>query len=108
MIVMGRDTRASGLALRDSLAAGFQAVADFKIVDLGVVPTPAVAVYVRGSDASLGVVITASHNPAKDNGIKFFDTNGLKFSDETEVEFEALLDEVNDSGRGELGPIENF
>lgn len=96
MIVMGRDTRSSGVALRDALASGFKAAGDFQILDLGIVPTPAVAVHVRSCEASLGVVITASHNPAKDNGIKFFSSKGLKFSDEIELEIEALLECIDE------------
>lgn len=95
-IVMGRDTRSSGRALRDALAAGFKAAGDFQILDLGIVPTPAVAVHVRSCEASLGVVITASHNLAQDNGIKFFNSKGLKFSDEIEREIEALLEGVEE------------
>ena len=95
-IVIGRDTRESGPALRDALAAGFLDACKCRVVDLGVIPTPAVAVYVRNSQASLGVVITASHNPAKDNGIKFFNSAGLKLSDNQELEIEAHIDEIQE------------
>ncbi|MDA0348558.1 MAG: phosphoglucosamine mutase [Verrucomicrobia bacterium] len=95
-IVIGRDTRESGPALRDALAAGFLDAGNCRIVDLGVIPTPAVAVYVRNVQASLGVVITASHNPAKDNGIKFFNSAGLKLSDDVELEIEAHIDTIKE------------
>ena len=70
-VLIGRDTRASGPVLTQAVARGL-AAAGLHPISLGVVPTPAVARAVRDSDAALGVVITASHNPAADNGIKFF------------------------------------
>lgn len=88
--LIGRDTRASGESLARALAAGL-AAAGLEPVLLGVVPTPAVARSVRLSDAVLGVVITASHNPAADNGIKFFLGNGIKLTDADEVCIESLL-----------------
>ena len=89
-IVIGRDTRASGAALELAVAAGFAAEGCLP-VSLGVLPTPAVARAVRSKGAALGVVITASHNPASDNGIKFFAASGMKLSDEQEEAIEALL-----------------
>jgi phosphoglucosamine mutase len=80
---MGRDTRFSGESLESALAAGL-ASEGWKTAPLGVVPTPAVACAVRTSAASLGIVVTASHNPAGDNGIKFFGAGGLKLTDEKE------------------------
>ena len=91
-VVIGRDTRESGPALRDGLARGFKAAGAIEVLDLGILPTPAVPVYVRNVQASLGVVITASHNPAEDNGIKFFSAKGLKLSDDIEMEIESLVD----------------
>ena len=91
-VAIGRDTRASGPALRNAFAAGIQSVGDFKVVDLGVLPTPAIAIYVKNVSAVLGVAITASHNPACDNGIKFFNSDGKKITDEQELEIESLLD----------------
>jgi phosphoglucosamine mutase len=91
-VVIGRDTRESGPALLNALACGFRDAGIGNIQDLGILPTPAVAVYTRHVQASLGVMITASHNPAKDNGIKFFDSRGLKFPDEVELELEKLLE----------------
>ena len=91
-VFIGRDTRGSGPTLLVALANGLLA-AGCEIYDLGAVPTPAVARELKISDASLGVVITASHNPAGDNGIKFFAPGGIKLSDEQELEIEANLPE---------------
>ncbi|CAM2843882.1 phosphoglucosamine mutase [Rariglobus hedericola] len=89
-VLIGRDTRGSGEALMKAVAAGLVA-AGMEPVSLGVLPTPAVARAVRTSGAALGVVITASHNPASDNGIKFFAGSGIKLTDEDEVRIESLL-----------------
>jgi phosphoglucosamine mutase len=89
-VLIGRDTRASGPALVAAVAQGL-AAAGLEPVVLGVTPTPAVARAVRTTDARLGVVITASHNPASDNGIKLFGAGGMKLTDEDEVAIEALL-----------------
>ncbi len=93
-IVIGRDTRASGESLERGVVRALVA-AGAKVVRLGVLPTPAVARAVRATGASLGVVITASHNPASDNGIKFFGPGGVKLTDDDEARIECnLLDEV--------------
>ncbi len=89
-VVIGRDTRESGAVLLGALTGGFQA-AGWRVVDLGILPTPAVARAVRQQGLDLGVVITASHNPARDNGIKFFGPGGIKFNDEEERAIEARL-----------------
>lgn len=89
-VILGRDTRASGAALEAALAGGL-AAAGLRPVTLGVVPTPAVSLAVRRAGAALGVVITASHNPAADNGIKFFGPRGVKLTDEEEGRIEQLL-----------------
>lgn len=89
-VLIGRDTRGSGASLVKAVAAGL-AAAGLEPVSLGVVPTPAVARAVRTSAAVLGVVITASHNPSSDNGIKFFAGSGIKLTDEDEVKIESLL-----------------
>lgn len=89
-VFIGRDTRASGTALAAAIASGL-ARAGLEPILLGVVPTPAVARAVLAEQAILGVVITASHNPAADNGIKFFSASGLKLSDADEIAIEALL-----------------
>ena len=89
-VMIGRDTRASGVALEAAFARGLRA-ANAEPISLGVLPTPAVSRAVRSSGARLGVVITASHNPASDNGIKFFGPKGLKLMDEEEEQIERLL-----------------
>lgn len=89
-VLIGRDTRASGAALEAAVARGLRAAGAIP-VSLGVLPTPAVARAVRTSGARLGVVITASHNPASDNGIKFFGPSGVKLTDEDELLIEGFL-----------------
>lgn len=91
-VLIGRDTRASGASLEAALAGGL-AAEGFRPVSLGVVPTPAVSLALRQTPAAFGVVITASHNPAADNGIKFFAATGIKLTDEEESWIEALLPE---------------
>jgi phosphoglucosamine mutase len=108
-VFVGRDTRESGEALARAAIAGLRA-AGLEPVDLGVLPTPAVALVVRNNEAVLGVVITASHNPAGDNGIKFFKRGGLKLSDEEEAQLEAQLPgEVSQESKMEnMGEIEPY
>jgi phosphoglucosamine mutase len=89
-VLIGRDTRASGPSLVGAIAAGLRA-GGLDPVDMGVCPTPALARAVRAGGARLGVVITASHNPASDNGIKFFNSGGLKLTDAEEAAIEARL-----------------
>lgn len=95
VVVIGRDTRFSGPILEKALAAGL-ASAGATVWSLGVVPTPAVSFAVRHFGAALGVVVTASHNPAADNGIKFFSHTGSKLDDAVEAELESLLPEKVD------------
>jgi phosphoglucosamine mutase len=90
VVLIGRDTRFSGAALERALARGL-ASRGARPRSLGIVPTPAVARAVRHQGAALGVVVTASHNPAEDNGIKFFAASGRKLTDEDEAAIEALL-----------------
>jgi phosphoglucosamine mutase len=90
--VIGRDTRASGLNLSLAVASGLSAVG-MECRLLGVLPTPAVSAAVKRDQAVLGVVVTASHNPAADNGIKFFGPGGLKLTDEQELAIEGLIPE---------------
>jgi len=90
--VIGRDTRESGEMLQSALTAGLLAGGAI-VVDLGVIPTPGVAFMVRGMNAEAGVVISASHNPVHENGIKFFDSRGLKLPEEVELEIESLLEQ---------------
>ena len=89
-VLIGRDTRASGASLSQALADGLTE-GGFESWSLGVLPTPAVSRAVRTRSAVLGVVVTASHNPATDNGIKFFGPAGVKLTDEEEAAIEALL-----------------
>jgi phosphoglucosamine mutase len=90
-VVVGRDTRVSGPMLEAALVAGITSVGR-DAVSLGIVPTPAVACVTRATGAAAGVVISASHNPIADNGIKFFGPDGFKLSDELEAQIEALVD----------------
>ncbi len=89
-VVIGKDTRLSGYLLEPALTAGFLAIG-MDVVLLGPVPTPAVSMLARSLRADLGVMISASHNPYQDNGIKLFGPDGYKLSDETEAEIEALM-----------------
>ncbi|ACY99809.1 MULTISPECIES: phosphoglucosamine mutase [Thermomonospora] len=88
--VVGRDPRASGEFLEAAVVAGL-AGAGVDVLLLGVLPTPAVAYLTRALEADLGVMLSASHNPAPDNGIKFFDRSGYKLADEIEDRIEAQL-----------------
>jgi len=88
--LIGRDTRDSGRALEAAVARGLQA-GGAEPVSLGIAPTPAVARAVQAERAALGVVITASHNPAADNGLKFFGPGGVKLTDAEELRIEQLL-----------------
>ncbi len=90
-VVIGKDTRRSGYMIENALTAGLLSVGmDAHL--LGPVPTPAVGMLTRSMRADLGIMISASHNPHHDNGIKFFGPDGFKLSDEAELEIEALLE----------------
>ena len=93
VVLIGKDTRISGYMLESALESGFNS-AGVDVVLLGPVPTPAVAYLTRAQRASLGVVISASHNPYEDNGIKFFSAKGTKLSDEWEKAVESMVDEA--------------
>ena len=90
-VVIGKDTRRSGYMIENALTAGFTAVG-MDVYLLGPMPTPAVAMLTRSLRADLGVMISASHNPFEDNGIKLFRPDGYKLSDAIESEIEALMD----------------
>ena len=90
-VVIGKDTRLSGYMIEQALTAGFLSVG-LDVFLLGPVPTPGVAMLTRSLRADLGVMISASHNPYHDNGIKFFGPNGEKLSDEQERRIEVLLE----------------
>lgn len=89
-VVIGKDTRLSGYMFENALTAGLTS-SGMNVLLLGPVPTPAVGLLTRSMRADLGVMISASHNPATDNGIKFFGPDGFKLSDAVEAEIEALI-----------------
>lgn len=110
-VLVATDTRISGPMLKDALIAGLLSVG-IEVLDLGVITTPAVAYLIRVQDADAGIMISASHNPAQDNGIKFFGSDGYKLSDKTEEEIEKYLDAPKDelprpSAQG-LGYVEDY
>jgi phosphoglucosamine mutase len=90
-VVIGKDTRLSGYMLENALTAGFTSTG-MNVLLLGPVPTPAVGLLTPSMRADVGVMISASHNPAEDNGIKFFGPDGYKLSDAAEEEIEAILE----------------
>ena len=98
-ILIGRDTRESGVALEAALIEGVVAAGAIA-VSAGVIPTPGVAVLARETGAALGCVISASHNPYQDNGIKFLGGDGRKLADDDEAEIERLIDVDEGEGRG--------
>ncbi|MCU0947310.1 MAG: phosphoglucosamine mutase [Porphyrobacter sp.] len=89
-VVIGKDTRLSGYMMESALVAGFTSVG-MDVIMTGPLPTPAIALLTREMRADLGVMISASHNPYSDNGIKLFGPDGFKLSDEAEVEIERLM-----------------
>lgn len=91
-VVIGKDTRLSGYMIENALVAGFTSVG-MDVLLLGPMPTPAVGMLTRSMRADLGVMISASHNPFDDNGIKLFGPDGFKLSDEVERDIEDLIDE---------------
>jgi phosphoglucosamine mutase len=90
-VLIGKDTRLSGYMIENALVAGFTSVG-MDVLLTGPIPTPAVAMLTRSMRADLGVMISASHNPYEDNGIKLFGPDGYKLSDEVELEIERLVD----------------
>jgi phosphoglucosamine mutase len=110
-VLVGRDTRMSGQLLEQALISGLLSVG-IEVFQLGVISTPGVAYLTRVQKASCGVMISASHNPAEDNGIKFFGADGFKLVDDQEAEIETLLDAQTDelprpSAEG-LGTVDEF
>jgi phosphoglucosamine mutase len=95
-VVIGKDTRLSGYMLENAMTAGFTSTG-MNVLLLGPVPTPAVGYLTRSMRADVGVMISASHNPHQDNGIKFFGPDGFKLSDAAEAEIEAMVE-------GEVAP----
>jgi phosphoglucosamine mutase len=94
-VLIGRDTRISGHMLEGALIAGLLSIGA-EVMRLGVISTPGVAYLTKSLDATAGVMISASHNPVADNGIKFFGSDGFKLDDATEEEIEAILDATED------------
>lgn len=109
-VVIGKDTRISGDMLEAALVAGLLSIGA-NVIRLGVVTTPCVAYLTRTMRADAGVMISASHNPVQDNGIKFFGSDGFKLSDETELEIERLMDLEHDElprpAGADLGAVYN-
>ena len=110
-VLIGRDTRISGHMLEGALVAGLLSIGA-EVMRLGVISTPGVAYLTKALGAQAGVMISASHNPVQDNGIKFFGPDGFKLSDEQEVEIEALLDAEQDQlprpVGGEIGQVNDY
>ncbi|HUP79867.1 MAG: phosphoglucosamine mutase [Exiguobacterium sp.] len=95
-VLIGRDTRISGHMLEGALIAGLLSIGA-EVMRLGVITTPGVAYLTKSLDATAGVMISASHNPVADNGIKFFGSDGFKLDDATEQEIEDILDAAEDT-----------
>ncbi|WP_028402096.1 phosphoglucosamine mutase [Ectobacillus panaciterrae] len=110
-VLIGRDTRVSGHMLEGALVAGLLSIGA-EVMRLGVISTPGVAYLTKALGAQAGVMISASHNPVQDNGIKFFGPDGFKLSDEQEYEIEELLDkEIDELPRpvgGDLGQVNDY
>ncbi|OZI11268.1 phosphoglucosamine mutase [Bacillaceae bacterium SAS-127] len=110
-VLVGRDTRISGHMLEGALVAGLLSTGA-EVMRLGVISTPGVAYLTKAMDAQAGVMISASHNPVADNGIKFFGGDGFKLTDEQEAEIEALLDKEEDTlprpTGGDLGQLNDY
>ena len=110
-VLIGRDTRISGHMLEGALVAGLLSIGA-EVMRLGVISTPGVAYLTKATGAQAGVMISASHNPVADNGIKFFGPDGFKLSDEQELEIENLMDlEVDDLPRpvgADLGQVNDY
>jgi len=110
-VLIGRDTRISGEMLEGALIAGLVA-SGASVMKLGVISTPGVAYLTKNLDAFAGIMISASHNPVADNGIKIFQSDGSKLNDDIELEIEALLDKSIETLPcpigGEIGTVESF
>jgi phosphoglucosamine mutase len=103
-VVIGKDTRLSGYMIESALVSGFTAVG-MDVFQFGPLPTPAVAMLTRSLRADIGVMITASHNPFEDNGIKFFGPDGQKLSDAVEAEIERLMAQPLEQGLADSAAI---
>ncbi|ERJ10906.1 phosphoglucosamine mutase [Haloplasma contractile] len=109
-VLIGRDTRISGMLLESALMSGLLSVGA-NVMRLGIITTPAVAFLTRSLSAAAGIMISASHNPYPDNGIKIFASDGYKLNDEKELEIEKLIDAEDSLDRpvaDEIGKCENY
>ncbi|MEK4870054.1 MULTISPECIES: phosphoglucosamine mutase [unclassified Niallia] len=110
-VLIGRDTRISGHMLEGALVAGLLSIGA-EVMRLGVISTPGVSYLTKALGAQAGVMISASHNPVADNGIKFFGPDGFKLSDEQELEIEALIDKEEDNlprpTGADLGQVDDY
>ena len=105
--IVGQDSRASGQYLEEAIAHGLSS-AGIDVYRVGILPTPAISFLVKDRGADLGVMISASHNPASDNGIKFFDRSGSKLADQIEAKIESVLGQVVESSNGAGSVIEDL
>lgn len=105
--IVGQDSRASGQYLEEAICRGLSS-AGIDVYRVGILPTPAISFLVKDRGADLGVMISASHNPASDNGIKFFDRAGSKLADQIEAKIEGVLGKTVESTNGAGRVIEDF
>jgi len=109
-VLIGRDTRISGQMLEGALVAGLTS-SGVNVMSVGVISTPGVAYLTKNLEVSAGIMISASHNPVQDNGIKIFQADGFKLNDAMEAEIEAMLDREDDLARpvgSGVGDLEDF
>jgi len=105
--IVGQDSRASGQYLEEAICRGLSS-AGIDVYRVGILPTPAISFLVKDRGADLGVMISASHNPASDNGIKFFDRTGSKLADQIEAKIESVLGKTVESANGAGRVIEDL
>jgi phosphoglucosamine mutase len=105
--IVGQDSRASGQYLEEAICRGLSS-AGIDVYRVGILPTPAISFLVKDRGADLGVMISASHNPASDNGIKFFDRTGSKLADQIEAKIESVLGKTIESANGAGKVIEDL
>ena len=105
--IVGQDSRASGQYLEEAICRGISS-AGIDVYRVGILPTPAISFLVKDRGADLGVMISASHNPASDNGIKFFDKTGSKLADQIEAKIESVLGKIVESSNGAGSVIEDL
>ncbi|NBQ01234.1 MAG: phosphoglucosamine mutase [Actinobacteria bacterium] len=105
--IVGQDSRASGQYLEEAICRGLSS-AGIDVYRVGILPTPAISFLVQDRGADLGVMISASHNPASDNGIKFFDRTGSKLADQIEAKIESVLGQIVSSSTGAGRVIEDL